>query len=129
MPLHRRDPLLGLGPRVDGLEPTGQWQLAGLEDRAGDDRGLPMAPIARTQFSGVPVTTLVVAAVWAHEAVGPAQPEPRLVTWVFISILLKKFVEAETFLERDRIALPGILFFNQLVRTIPSYQKPIYDWW
>ncbi len=78
-----------------------------------------MAPIARAQLAGVQMATLVVAAVRAHEAVGPAQPEEGLITWVFIAAWLEKCVETEAFLERDRIALPGILFFNQLVRTIP----------
>ncbi len=83
---HCRAPLLGLGPQVDGRKPKGQWQLVGFEDRAGDDRGLPMAPIARAQLAGVQMATLVVAAVRAHEAFGPAQPEQGLVTWVFISV-------------------------------------------
>ena len=107
--LHCRAPLLGLGPQVGRLEPEGQRQLAGLEEGTGEDRGLPTASTARAQFPGVPVATLVVAAVRAHEAVGPAQPEQGIVTFSLVSVLLKKCVGTETSLERDRIALPRIL--------------------
>ncbi len=105
--LHRRDPLLGLGQQVDRLEPEGQRQLAGLEDGPGDDRGLPAAAVALAQLAGVQETAPVVAAVRAHEAVRPAQPEQCVMALVLVSVMFEKFVETEAFLELDRISLHG----------------------
>ena len=59
MQLHGRDAFFGLRQQVNRLKPDRQGQFAGFEDGAGDDRGLALAPIALTQFSGVEVTAFV----------------------------------------------------------------------
>ena len=78
MHLHCRDSLLDLSQQVNRLKPDCQWQYAGFEDGAGDDRRLAMTPIAMTQFAGVEGTAFVMAAVGTDEAIWPAQIETGL---------------------------------------------------
>ena len=102
--LHRRDALLGLRQQVNRLKPDRQWQFAGFEDGAGDDRHLAMAPIALAQFAGVEVTAFVMAAVGTDEAIRPAQSEQGFEAFVFVAITFQESTEAEAFLELDRIS-------------------------
>ena len=70
--LHRRDALLALGHEVDGLEPHRQRQFGGVENGACGNRNLAVAAIALLELVGVELTAPIMAAVRAHEAVGPA---------------------------------------------------------
>ena len=74
-----------------------------------------MTPIAMTQFSGVEVTAFVMAAVGTDETIRSAQIEQGFEAFFFVAITFKKSIEAEAFLELNRISFHGIYsFFYQL---------------
>jgi len=107
MQMHRRNALFALRQQVDRLEPHGQRQLRRLEDSAGDHRGLALAAVALAQLARVQVAALVVAAVRTHEAVRPAHLEQLVEALVLVAVFFHEFVQAEAFLELDRISSHG----------------------
>ncbi len=114
--LHCRDAFLGLRQQVNRLNPDRQWQFAGFKNGTDDDRRLAMAPIALAQFAGVEVTAFVMAAVGTDEAIRPVQIEQGFEAFVFVAITFQEGIEAEDFLELDRISFYGMysFFFNYL---------------
>ena len=82
-----------------------------LRNWDGDDRRLAMTPIALTQFAGVEVTAFVMAAVGTDEVIRPAQIEQGLEAFVFVAITFQEGIEAEVFLELDRISFHGMYSF------------------
>ena len=111
MQLHCRDAFFGLGQKVDRLKPNRQWQFAGFKDGAGNDRRLSMTPIALAQFAGVEMTAFVMAAVGTDEAIRPTQFEQGIEAFLFFAIMFQEGIEAEAFLELDRISFHGIYSF------------------
>ena len=97
--LHRRCTFLVLGHEVDALEPHRQGQLGGLEDGAGGNGGLAVAAIALLELVCGQLAASVVAAVRAHEAVGPAPSVEGVEALFFGAVEGEELVEADSFLE------------------------------
>ena len=113
--LHRRCTFLVLSHEVDALEPHRQGQLGGLEDGAGGNGGLAVAAIALLELVCGQLAASVVAAVRAHETVGPAPSVQGVEALLFGSIEREELVEADSFLELYRVAGHGILLLYQLI--------------
>jgi len=107
MQMHRRNTLFALRQQVDRLEPHCPRQLLLVEDGAAAHRGLALAAVALAQLARVQVAALVVAAVRTHEAVRPAHLEQLVKALVLVAVLFHEFVQAEAFLELDRISSHG----------------------
>ena len=101
---HRRCTFLVLGHEVDALEPHREGQLGGLEEGPGGDGGLAVAAIALLELVCGQLTASVVAAVRAHEAVGPSPLKEGVEALVFGGVEGEELVEADSFLELHWIA-------------------------
>ncbi len=99
MQLHRRDPLPVLGDEVDGLKPHRKRQLGGIEDGAGGDRGLAVAPIALLELAAGQLATFVVAAMRTWKSIRPTPPIEGIKALVFSSVEREKLVQADSFLK------------------------------
>ena len=72
---------------------------------------LAMTPIALARFAGVEVTAFVMVAVGTDEAIWPAQIEQGFEAFVFVAITFQEGIQAEAFLELDKISFYGIYSF------------------
>ncbi len=106
---HRRCTFLVLGHEGDALESHRQGQLGGLEDGAGGNGGLAVAAIALLELVCGQLAASVVAAVRAHEPVGPAPSGQGVEALLFGSIEREERVEADSLLELHRVAGHEIL--------------------
>ena len=101
--VHRRDAVLGLAEQVDGQEPSGQGQLGVVEQRAGGERGLMLATDAREDLAPAELAALVVAAVGAAVALGPARGKHGLFALCDSFVASEELRQALAFLKLDPV--------------------------
>ena len=103
--LQRRDIVLGLCDQVHRHEPGRQRQLAGLEDRAGNQAALVAAHTALEVQAGAAAELAVLdaAADRANEATGPARIAQNLLALLLGAVLIKEFEHRQARLQPESV--------------------------
>ena len=107
--LQRGDPSLGLADQIEGQKPGGQWQLGGLHDRAGRERGLmaAVATLITLEPPAIDQSMLMAIAVGTAEPIGPARFLQSSLTLLLDAVEPLELRQRETFLVLDRAAGHG----------------------
>jgi hypothetical protein len=102
--LQRGDPSLGLADQVKGQKPGGQWQLGGLHDCAGRERGLmdAVATLITLKPPAIDQSMLLTIAAGSAEPIGPARLLQSSLTLLIDAIEPLELRQGEAFLELDR---------------------------
>ena len=97
------DASLGLADQIKGQEPSGEWQLGGLHDRASCECGLKPAGSALLALQSVPINQaiLVAAAARTAEAHRPACLLQSGLTVCLHAIRPLELRQGKTYLELD----------------------------
>ena len=113
--LEQGDPGFYLPDQIEGLESSVEWQLGGLHERAGGERGLMAAGAALIALEPPAVNEPmhVAIAAWTAEPIGPARLLKSCLTLLLCAVEPKELRQGEVFLGLDaapRHEPTGIVF-------------------